>query len=651
MNHAVAFLSKIRSLKPATLTRAILILIGLILLVSLLGMKKPWTIDINPEKAKVSQYVDVFVWKGLAVDLVLIAGLILTAGWWMRAQRSDGTTAPKRRAPRWFWPLVAVAMLLNAAICWPRLTHSFWHDETYPIKNAILGNYKEQSDGSLKLKQVSWADTFFFYKKPNHTLYSGIARVCNDLWRSIAKPKGLQFNETVIRMPAYLAGIGSVAAIALLLEEMEFLSAGVIAAFFYAIHPWHIRYASEARAYGFVLLLVPLVAYAFLRALRTGDWKSWVLFGLMEFLLIYFYFTCVYILVVVNLCMIPALWWRWGKTPELVTQSMRWIVVNIFAGMLFLPLVWPCVPQFLAYVKTTGGQGEMSFDWVINYLSHLVGGLPWQFKGHYEARQVELYWWAAEHPGLGVLIVFLAVAFLTLGIRRLLLKGATATLIPLLLLLPAIVSFAETRARGGYIYVWYLLFLLPGIVVLISIGLDEIPTWARSRAGKIAGWGFVLFMLGGYTAWTAPQRGALMSRSLQPNRESVLVTRPSLDPNDPRQKAIITATFYGAPEPYDPNIVMFRNATELGELVHQADAEGKQLFINLGYLTTVEGEHANKYALLKKSGMFETIPVAQGYEPTLQSRHVFRYIPGSAKDFDFSKVPGDRGREGSSYSY
>ncbi|HET9523967.1 MAG TPA: hypothetical protein VFO90_07025, partial [Terrimicrobiaceae bacterium] len=125
----------------------------------------------------------------------------------------------------------------------------------------------------------------------------------------------------------------------------------------------------------------------------------------------------------------------------------------------------------------------------------------------------------------------------------------------------------------------------------------------------------------------------------------------TLDPQDPRQESILTATFYGPPEPYDPNIIVFRNAVELGNLVRQADAGGKPLFINLGYLTTVEGEHQNKYALLRSSGFFEDLGILPGFEPTMQSRHVFRYKSGSAAHFDFSAVPPDRGRPGTRYSY
>ena len=172
----------------------------------------------------------------------------------------------------------------------------------------------------------------------------------------------------------------------------------------------------------------------------------------------------------------------------------------------------------------------------------------------------------------------------------------------------AAICFAETDEL--FINEWYCSSLFPALLHwsrLVSI----LRRLIRSRAGKVAAV-FPVLVVGAYGAWSAPQRNFLMTRSLQPNRESVLLTRPSLDPDDPRQKDILTATFYGPPEPYDPNIIAFRNAVELGELVRKADAEGKAMYVNLGYLTTVEGEHQNKYQLLRDAGLFEDLGILPG---------------------------------------
>ncbi len=455
---------RLRSLKPPAKARIVLAVVGGVLLAWLLFSTKPWTISVPDSGAwKLSQYVAVFVWFAALVDLIVVILLGMTAHWWTRPLLNFQLSSlnPQPSTPRWFWPLVAVAMLVNAWICWPRLGQSFWHDENYPLRNAIVGSYRKSPDGSLRLKPVSWQATFFFYRKPNHTLYSGIARACNEGWRLIARPKGLQFSEPVIRLPAYVAGIASIATIALLLNELEFAEAGVVAAFLSALHPWHIRYASEARAYAFVLCLIPLVILFLLRAVRNGRWLSWAAFGIAAFFLMYFYPTCAYVMIVLNICALPAILWRWGRSRDAITQLMRLIVANIFAAMHFLPLMLPCAPQFLAYVKGTPGQGELDFEWTRNLLAHLLSGIPWGYRGHWESGSLELCSWFSARPILQLIAVLSAVAFLATGVWRLAAKNRTCALLPIILLLPAILCFAETKIRGLFINEWYLIFVLP----------------------------------------------------------------------------------------------------------------------------------------------------------------------------------------------
>ena len=55
------------------------------------------------------------------------------------------------------------------------------------------------------------------------------------------------------------------------------------------------------------------------------------------------------------------------------------------------------------------------------------------------------------------------------------------------------------------------------------------------------------------------------------------------------------------------------------------------LFINLGYLTTVEGEHQNKYALLHNSEFFEDLGILSGFEPTNRQPSFYRSLQKLAK--------------------
>ncbi len=647
--HSPNFPARIRkvvgSLEPVARVRAVLGVLALLFLAYLLFSDKPWSVVV-PEgrNMKIAQFVTIYGWAAAAINFVLTLVLAALAPFWI-SRKPAAPRISRVVAPRWFWPLVWIAMALAAWSGYPRLSQSLWHDEGYPVRRAILGEYRAMPDGSVELKELKWMDTFFFYAKPNHVPHSVIVRAFNDTWRFFAKPEGLQFNEVAIRLPTYLAGIAAVGALALLLGRMGFFAGGVTAAYLAVLHPWMMRYATEARAYAFVLLLVPLLLYIVLRLLNHGAWKWWASYAAAQFLLIYFYPTTIYVLVVLNLCVPLALWWQWRGTKQLVPQSARWFAANVFAAMAFLQVMLPCVPQFLNYLHETYDRGDVDFRWTQNSLSHMLSGTSWNYSMKLDSPYVELLPWAVHHPGLFVLAVFLAVGSLVLGIRALAVRSKTYGLLALPMLLPAVLCYIEARARDGHMYEWYIIFILPGLLMLVAVGLASPIDAAKSRFSKIAAVAWVLVALGAFGVWTSPKRSILRSKAMQQNRDSVLLTRPTLNPHDPRQNEIITATFFGLPDPYDPNMKFIVGNKGLEDVVREADSAGKSLFINLGYLPTVEGEHINKYRFLKESGYFEDLGRLNGNEP-LQSRHVFRYLPGSAKDFDFSTIPVDRGSPG-----
>ena len=144
--------ARLRSLKPSAKARIVLAVVGGVLLAWLLFSTKPWTIRVPDSGAwKLSHYVAVFVWIAALIDLIVVILLGMTAHWWTRPLLNFRVSSlnPQPSTPRWFWALVAVAMALNAWICWPRLGQSFWHDENYPLRNAIVGSYRKSPDGLL----------------------------------------------------------------------------------------------------------------------------------------------------------------------------------------------------------------------------------------------------------------------------------------------------------------------------------------------------------------------------------------------------------------------------------------------------------------------------------------------------------------------
>ena len=161
-------------------------------------------------------------------------------------------------------------MAACALLGFPRLSQSLWADEEYCVRRCVLGGYRVQEDGTVELKKLPWKSTLWNYTTTNHIFQSILARLSHSVWRTIARPTGLQFSEAAVRLPSYLAGILAVGAIGLLAARFGLAWEGALAAWLIAIHPWHMRFTTEARGYGLVALMIPVSCLLAVCALNRG---------------------------------------------------------------------------------------------------------------------------------------------------------------------------------------------------------------------------------------------------------------------------------------------------------------------------------------------------------------------------------------------
>ncbi|MGA7214570.1 MAG: glycosyltransferase family 39 protein [Terrimicrobiaceae bacterium] len=596
----------------------------------LLASKKPWNVDLKPGAAlRIHDFVVIYEWWAAAINLLLLVLLALSARWWLRPSHpSAAAWLPEQTTPRWFWPLVIAAMALTALWGVQRISQSLWDDEDSSLHRAVLGQYRRDQSGELKLRKTTWEIALWNYWKPaNHQLQSVLSKACLDCWQAVAQPVGLQFSEPVVRLPCLLAGIFSVGALALLLKRLGFSSAGVIAAFLLAAHPWHVRYAIELRGYIFTLLFGPLMIYCLIQAIDLGRWRWWAGFAASEFALLYAYPGCLYMVVTANLCGAVALMLRHPHWEARAQHFPRLLVASTGAGMVYFQLMLPCVPQLINYFKTERALGKIGVRWHRNMGAHLLAGIPWNNSDIPSAGYQELQWAAEAHPHLFVFLRLAALTFLVLGALRLGLSRPAGWIALAVLLVPGPLVYMISRARNYYLYEWYLLFALSGLVGFVALGLDWVTALAR-RAHRfapplLASLAVITFMI-----VTQPQRHWLATHSLQPMREAVLLTRPSLDPYDPRQKSIVTLSVTGVPWSYDPNITVISNVEQLLQKLEEADSTGKTLYVNFANAWTASASAPKLFAMIEDDRLFEKTAHIQGFDPTLTT-FVRRYKPGS----------------------
>jgi Dolichyl-phosphate-mannose-protein mannosyltransferase len=617
---------------PSRQATTVLLVLAAIGILVLLIVRKPWQWNLPTDgKMRIVDYVRIYSWWAGAANVLLIIALAASAGWWMRSSLGGLFHLPRPPMPKWFLPLTIVALVVCAVFGFHRLGQSFWDDEVYAMRRAIHGQWRRNDDGSIKFRPVSWQETFWFFDKPQHQLHSILTRLVLDAWRTMAKPGGLGFREDVARIPSYLAGILSVGAIAFLLWRLGFPGAGVVAAFLCVVHPWHIRYASEMRAYSFMFLLVPLAYLFLIEALHTGRWAWWGAFAGSLFALMYSNALHLYPAAGAGLCGLGAIISRW-RTPAARIQLARFVVVMLAAAMVFLQLMLPCVPQFAEYQRTSAVHGSLDGRWLSSYLGHLFAGAPWSSTGRQVSPYMELYPQALSYPVAFRALVTATLIFLALGTRRLIVTGPVHRLVALALLVTAPLAYGISWACGNYLFEWYLLFLLPGVIVLTAVGLDNVRQTLSRKSASLA-FLIVIVFFAAYITLTTPQRRWLLHRSLQQIRESAQITRPVLDPFAKANQDILTASFIGPPDPYDANIIIFRSVRELADIIARADEQGKPLFINFGFLTTAQMRFRPILNLINDPAFFEKVAELQGFDP-INDRYVYRYKPKSAFDRD-----------------
>jgi hypothetical protein len=607
----------LRSIPVCRLILGALLIAGVVFLIL---AKKPWSIQTLD---KPQDYAAYFSWWAAALNLLPLAVLLVTAKRWL-APLNLTPTAPAT-LPKSCLFVILGAMLAFAVLGGQRLTTSLWDDEEYALRRAILGTYRVKDDGSVRLKELPWSHTFWYYTKPtNHVFQSILARLSLSTWRAVARPQGLQINEAAVRFPSYISGILAVGAVGLLMARAGFPREGAVGAWILALHPWFLRLAPEARGYGMVFLFIPLACLMALRAVETGRWRWWLGLAATEFALLYTWPPALMTLLVLNACLVLRVLAEGRLRTERSVILSRWFVASLAAALVFFQLFLPCVPQFRDYIKT--GQPFVGIAyWLKNVGSLMFTGCHWSKTGSLFPPYPETWPQAAAHPVFFAIAAVLAVLLIAFGAVRLWKQGNGGRMVVAVFLLPGPIVFAVAALQHTFLFEWYLAFMLPGLAALAGMGLLGVVAWSRSAW---APWATAVGALGVFVLITTQSRQFLLNGPAQPLRESVLLTRPSLDPRDDRNLAIITVSSVATPDVYDPHVRRAASLESYQKLMEEADKRGVPLYANNGYPLALRFKYPEVSAMLADPNLFEPVAHLYAVEEMLD-RSIHRYRPGS----------------------
>jgi len=613
--------------------RVLIYLLMALAIVILITADKPWEhaekiaeLKAKGSKLELRHHVATGLFYGSLLNLGLGAAVLSMRRFWGRNIASEKEPAVNTNnaiiSPRVFWIGIGVAVLIAGGLRWNLANGSLWWDELWNIKHTMSGEFRpdKKKNDKLKFREVSWEKSIYYYRKPtNHPPMALSSRLSLEAWREFTGNKGTEFNELATRMPAILAGLLSVVGIALLLRGWGFGTGGLVAALLLAIHPWHIRYGIEARAYSFTVLWTVLGCIWLSGIFRSGgrSWKYWILFGLNQLLLVWslpngVYYAFGFGVTALAFCFLK----KCGE--ERRTAMARVVSVNVMAAMGFIFLFLPNALQFLEW-------GEVNDHHYLNgtVLQNVGSQLAFGLQNSWGSPSVENAGLASfslsmsNRPVLGWLALLCCGTAFLFGTRVLLRGRLEKKLLFGGILLGASICLLTTWGMHQHFYHRYVVsYLIAPFLGVMGIGCTSL---ARS-VGLKQSWGaFVpaLVLLVVYWGFTTDQRRLLNERSYEPFREVSEYIEDAESKSDTPIKVIGYGLGGRVFRVYYPECVFAPTLEDLDRELVTAKKRKEQVYVVHGYreFNRIDAKSAAGAAKLDKEELFEEVKAWGGIEP------------------------------------
>lgn len=219
--------------------------------------------------ASTRDYVVYWIPRAATAGAAAAATLLLASRWLGRPLPAGGAGSVEAAggSNRLLWQVTLAAVLYSGVMNARRLDLSLWGDEDATVRKSVVGQYVRDADDGLRFREVTWFESAFRYRDPNnHPLHSLLAKASHAaLARAPDEAHGFYFDERALRFPVFAAGLLALPALAWFCTGLGRPHLGMVAVLLMSLHPWFVRYASEARGYGLLLLFVPLTLGSLLK--------------------------------------------------------------------------------------------------------------------------------------------------------------------------------------------------------------------------------------------------------------------------------------------------------------------------------------------------------------------------------------------------
>ena len=604
---------------------------------------KPWHTGVARalEQKRPPDLADALPWGfwWAAVAAAVICGfLALTRPWW-RSARPATFCVPRLSEPpmrRGVWPTVlAILLAVTAVHRWPRMSHSFWGDESLAVAAYVQDHYitpaADRKLGPMKMKKVPWTATWFGDRETgnNHYLFTVLCRWSLEKWRDWNHRPRHEFSEAAARMPALAGGLGMLVALAWLGKRLGAPRAGLLAAAMLALHPWHFRYCTEARGYSLMGFFLCLALGALVTAVETGSWLAWSGVAALQFLALYSCKIALYPLVLINGMVAVALRRRGVPGQSRLAGLARWGVANSLAALVFIALYAPCHPQAVggATKIQQRGQTEFSAGWFLDVGSEALTGVPWRTLAPDSPVQISWskYWQARPEVGgaaeaaAGALLLALLAVALALGARRLWRHCRPVAWAAAGTVLGGAAMAAHLRYGLKFeVLPWYLFFLSPSVALVAAVGVGGLPRWSVVAMAGLA-------VAQAVALW--PMNHSMRMHPYEDLRGAMQASRGRHEsPYRKRQSRVYTCWLWRSSVLYDPRSnTQIRTLPMLNYAIREAERAGGELYMIIGYPELAARITPTVYQRVTADPSFEKVASFPAQVP----RHtltVYRYV-------------------------
>jgi hypothetical protein len=253
--------------------------------------------------------------------------------------------------------------------------------------------------------------------------------------------------------------------------------------------------------------------------------------------------------------------------------------------------------------------GHMGLDWWQDVLGLLAGGAGWGDHDSANPQNLALARIAASHVSVWLLVPLAALA-LGFGIYRTIRDGGLTGMLAVFAgPVAAVGMWMLMWQQGKVLYLWYVIFVLPGLLIVWAAGADGLIAAVKLAPGRLALALLLLLPMAGL-AWVD-------SRIVSAGKENLRGVAQAVP------AGALHGTLFSDVDLYDPDVIMLRDLADLDRLIQQARADKRPLYVSFSRRNG-DPMFEEFYRRVGDPAEFERVGVFPGQEDPQFTHYLYR---------------------------